>query len=428
MLPPALFIYRTATFALTPLAPALIAWRLRRGKEDPGRFAERMGMPGLARPPGRLVWLHGASVGESAMLVALLEALKRARPEIRALVTTQTRTSADLLSRRLSPYAVHQYAPIDAPGPMRRFLAHWRPDLAVFAESEIWPNMLLDTAKAGIPAALVNARMSARSLANWARAPRSARQLLDSLGFVAAADQRTSEGLTLLTGRSTPMVGNLKLSARPPACDEQDLRAFKAALGDRPVWLAASTHPGEEDVAVAAHERVRTTVPGALLIIAPRHPDRADSIMQGLSDLGDALERRRTGALPQSRHSVYLADTLGEMGLWLRLASCAFIGGSLTLGIGGHTPVEPAQLDCPMITGPHVSNFEELYAQLAAAQAVARVCDPVSLAEAVRPLLADPLAARAMAARARAATAGGDAALAATLQGLLNLCAQRWTQ
>ncbi len=428
MLPPALLIYRAATRALTPLAPAVLAWRLRRGKEDPARLAERMGMPGLARPPGRLVWLHGASVGESAMLVALLEALKRARPEIRALLTTQTRTSAELLSRRLPPYAVHQYAPIDAPGPMRRFLAHWRPDLAVFAESEIWPNMLLDTAKAGIPAALVNARMSARSLTNWASAQRSARRLLSSLDFLAAADQRTSEGLTRLTGRPTPMVGNLKLSARPPACDGQDLAAFKAAIEGRPVWLAASTHAGEEDVAVAAHERLKVTLPNALLIIAPRHPDRADAIMQGLAGLGGALARRRSGALPQSRHSVYLADTLGEMGLWLRLAGCAFIGGSMTHGVGGHTPVEPAQLDCPIITGPHVSNFEDLYGQLGDAQAVVRVGDPVSLADAVMLLLADASAARAMAARARAATAGGEAALAATLQGLLNLCAQRWTQ
>ena len=359
-LPPALALYRTATRMAAPLLPGLLARRARKGKEDAGRRHERLGRPERPRPEGVLVWMHGASVGESLVLASLADALLARRPDLSVLVTSGTTTSAALLDQRLPARAFHQYVPVDTPAAARRFIDHWQPDLAVFAESELWPNLIVETSRRGTPMALVNARMNDRSIRSWRRRPDTARWLLGRFSWIGAADTRTRDGLEDLTGVPVSLAGNLKLEARPPDPDAADLVRAREALGHRPVWLAASTHPGEEAIVLDAHARLLDTHPDALLILAPRHPDRAAAIAREIADRGLTALRRSQDGLPDTRVQVWLADTLGEMMLWYALAPASLIAGSLVPGIGGHNPVEASRAGTAIITGPHAASFDDL--------------------------------------------------------------------
>lgn len=382
-LPPGLLLYRWVTRVAGPLAHPALHHRVKQGKEDALRLDEREGRPSRNRPGGPLVWLHGASVGESRVILTLVRALARERPDLHFLVTTGTITSAELMSAKLSRQAMHQYVPIDRPRYARRFLDYWQPDLGIFVESELWPNLLLAAEQRGIPMALVNARMNSKSVRNWLANRASARRLLSCFAWIGAADRRTAEGLSKILDDDVPMVGNLKIDAEADPADPDALAEVKSALGDRPVWLAASTHAGEEEIVLAAHQSLLSNRPDALLILAPRHPERGDTVADALAshDLGYA--RRSHGETPTPEHAVWLADTLGEMALWCASVPVAFVGGSLVDGIGGHNPVEVTHGGAEVLAGPYTASFDDVFAAYEAHEAVTRVKDAPELAAAV---------------------------------------------
>jgi 3-deoxy-D-manno-octulosonic-acid transferase len=376
--------------ALEPLAPSLLRARARRGKEDPGRISERLGRAGLPRPDGALIWLHGVSVGETTSLLPLVAALRTRRPDLTILVTCGTTTAATLLARRLPQGVIHQFAPVDSPGAVRRFLDHWRPNSAVFVESELWPNLILAAKARGVRLALLSARMTAASANGWSQWPASARALLSAFDLILPQDAATDERLSRLGGTTGPRL-NLKLVGEPLPADMAELDRLRAALAGRKVVLAASTHPGE-DASIA--NAVRKAAPGGILILAPRHPERGAEIA---AMLGGALRSRGEALGP-----VYVADTLGELGLFFRLADFVVMGGSFVPGIGGHNPLEPARIGRPILTGRYVFNAADTYAEMFAEAAAIEATNGTALARHIRGLLDNPVIARRM----------GEAALA----------------
>jgi 3-deoxy-D-manno-octulosonic-acid transferase len=382
-LPPVLSVYRMLTGLAAPLFPYLLNRRAKRGKEDPARKHERLGKPTELRPEGTLIWLHGASVGESLVLATLVEHLGGLRANWNFLVTTGTTTSAELMSNRLVSNARHQYVPIDTPGAARRFLDHWKPDLAIFAESEIWPNLLLETSGRGIPMALVNARMNNKSLRNWRTRRATANRLFRAFDWIGAADQRTHDGLSKLLDQPVTLSGNLKLEAGAQPPDTHALMTARVDVSGRMVWLAASTHEGEEETVLKAHDILLDNHPDCLLILAPRHPDRGKAIARKVRTHGYGCAQRSKNEIPHTNDRVWLADTLGEMPLWFTVAPAALIAGSLKPGIGGHNPIEASQAGATVITGPHVPSFQDLYDSYRANNAAIFVKDAAEIAAAV---------------------------------------------
>ena len=378
-------------------APAILRRRMARGKEDPGRLPERLGHAGLARPAGRLVWLHGASVGETLSALPLIEALLGTGSDLHVLVTAGTRGAAETLAGRLPERALHQYAPVDTARSVARFLAHWRPDLAIWMESELWPRMVHATAEAGVPMALINARLSATAARGWGRAPGMARALLSRFALVTAQDSESAARLTALGAPEPRLIANLKSVASLPAADPETLAAWRAAVADRPVWLAASTHAPEEEAAIAAHGQIGRA--DLLTVIVPRHPDRGPDIMAQARTAGLGAALRSETPLPTSDTGVFVADSFGEMGLWYRAVPIAFVGGTLA-PMGGHNPFEPAETGAAILHGPSVANFADIYAALAADRAVMAIADADALGPAVARLMAAPEERAAMAKRA----------------------------
>ncbi len=384
----------------TVAAPSLrlmLLLRLRRGKELPGRLAERRGVERLPRPAGRLIWLHAASVGETMSILPVLPALANATPGITILLTTGTVTSATLLARHLGPepaYGVlHRFVPLDVPAWVARFLDHWRPDVAGFVESELWPNVLAACRARGIPVMLVNGRMSDRSLARWRRAPGLARHVIGGVARVQARSETDAARLRELGCRCVAAPGDLKLAAPPLPVDQTELDRLGELLAGRPLWLAASTHPGEETLILAAHRRLAAGHPGLLTIIAPRHPERGGAIAEEAG--GVAVARRSLGEGPPME-GVWIVDTLGELGLWYRLSGIVFVGRSLVAPGGGQNPLEPARLGCAIAVGPSVGNFTDHVGILRAAGALAVVQDVAELTRWVDALLHDPVRRQAM--------------------------------
>ncbi len=407
-----LLAYRLISRALEPLAPRLLDARVKQGKEDPIRVDERLGVAGVARPDGDLVWLHGVSVGETLSLLPVVERFAKARPDLTVLVTSGTVTSADLLSRRLPPGVIHQFAPVDGPHAVAAFLDHWRPTLGVFVESELWPNLILAARDRSIPLALVSARITEKTAAGWARFLASAREVLSAFAVVMPQDATSAARLRSLGARTDGEV-NLKLSGAPLPHAAAAFTALSAAIGDRPVVVAASTHDGEEIAIVRALDRLAERL---CLIIVPRHPERGPEIATTLTRDGYRFALRSRGATPNSETDIYVADTLGELGLFLRLADVVVMGGSFgsTLGRepwGGHNPLEPARLAKPAVAGPDASNWQAVTAALVAADGLTLVRTPGDLPAVVAPLLNDPAAARAMGERARRAAADAGAGL-----------------
>lgn len=380
-------LYRGLTAVAEPMVRFYLGRRARRGKEDPLRTAERRGIASAPRPEGPLIWLHAASVGEAQSALALIDRLLAMRDDVNLLVTSGTVTSASMLRQRLSERAIHQYVPADVPRWVRRFLIHWRPDMALFVESELWPNLVLETAARSCPLILVNGRLSARSFKRWRRGSGLSRPLLQSFALCLGQTGRDSEHFAALGAPRCEYLGNLKYSAEPLPADEASLAAIRSKIGDRPFWLAASTHPGEEELAAAVHMALKDVYPGLLTIIVPRHPNRGDEIAAML-DGRFVVHRRSKEELPNADCEVYLADTLGELGLFYRLAEIAFIGGS-TGSLGGHNPLEAAQLDCAIIHGPDMANFRIVAADLAAAESALSFENEAGLILAVARLLED---------------------------------------
>jgi 3-deoxy-D-manno-octulosonic-acid transferase len=411
-----LSLYRGLTNAAEPLIRYYLERRRAQGKEDADRFGERMGEASLARPAGALAWIHGASVGESLSALALIDRLLAERPDFHVLMTTGTVTSAKLLDSRLPPRAFHQYVPVDHAGWIQRFLAHWKPDLALWLESELWPNMIQGVAETGTPLVLLNGRMSEASFLRWKRVPFLIRPLLGEFALCLGQDDEQTQRLAALGAPKALSVGNLKYAAQPLPADAATLAMLQGAIGNRPVWLASSTHAGEEALAGRVHRALAAAHPRLLTIIAPRHPDRGGEIAAELQAQGLTVARHSLRQLPHDA-DIFLADTLGELGLFYRLAPIVFMGKTLLHG-GGHNPLEPAQLDCALVSGPHMQNFAAVQDKLRAAKAVVEVADEAALAQAVDALLRDPVRRAGLAESGRRVAAAEAGVLDAVLREL----------
>lgn len=387
-----LSLYDTLIRAGAPLLGVLLRRRVKLGKEDPLRLSERMGQASRPRPGGPLVWLHAASVGESQSALILLDALRERAPGLTVLVTTGTLTSAQLMARRLPSFAFHQYVPLDHPDWVARFLDHWRPDLALWMESELWPNTLLALHRRGIPAALVSARLSEKSFAGWKRAPGAARQVLSCFDLILAQTDHDALRFRTLGAKNTVVGDNIKYSAAPLPVDQVARSALKLTIGDRKIWLFASTHAGEESLGCRMHKRLRDVFPDILTIIVPRHPERREDIARICFEYG--LKYRLRGdnyALPAPDDDIYIADTLGELGLFYSLSPIAVIGRSFSDdGGGGHNPVEAAQLGCAILTGPNNQFQRQIYDDMAAAGAVLELRGEDDLFAAIQECLVNP--------------------------------------
>lgn len=379
-----LWLYRIFTDAAAPLICALLRRRLSQGKEDSCRVLERRGIPSLDRPGGRLIWVHAASVGEAQSSIALIKRLLADRPDLHVLQTTGTLTSARLMKNRLPERSFHQFAPVDRLSWVKRFLDHWRPDLALWMESEIWPNLVLETARRSVPSVLVNARMSERSYRRWRKFPRSARQLLRAFSLSMAQTEEQANYFQWLGADPVKFMGNLKFSAAPLPVDNAALSALVEGIAGRPIWLAASTHPGEEEVAAIVHKRLVREWPDILTIAVPRHPARGEEVAKQLQEGGFSVSRRSLGEAPAG--DIYLGDTLGELGLFYRLAKVAFIGGSMAQ-FGGHNPLEAAQLKCAVVLGPDMGNFAGVAHELMEANGAIRAASAEAVADSVAYLL-----------------------------------------
>jgi 3-deoxy-D-manno-octulosonic-acid transferase len=380
-------VYRVGLRIGEPALAGLLAWRAQRGKEDPLRIPERRGLPGRARPVGPLAWMHGASFGEALSLIGLVEGMIARGFSV--LVTTGTRTAADLIGARLPVGAVHQYMPLDAPRWVARFLDHWQPNLAVIAESEIWPSMILALDAREIPLILVNGRMSERSFRGWERCPGTAKALLSRIAICLTQTQEDGARFAKLGAPRVSVAGNLKFDAPVPPADPQQLAYLGSMIARRPVWVAASTHPGEEAMVTYAHAMLKAQFPQLLTIIAPRHPARAPEVVESASALGLRSARRSAGGRPHPSVDVYIADTIGELGLFYRLSPLVFLGGSL-VPRGGQNPIEPVRLETAVLHGPHTGNFGAVYEALDRAGGTMPVRDGVELAALAGELLRDP--------------------------------------
>jgi 3-deoxy-D-manno-octulosonic-acid transferase len=391
----------TAT-ALAPALRLLLRARQRRGKEVPGRLGERWGEDRTPRPAGRLLWLHAASVGETVSVLPLLGTFP---DDVTVLMTTGTATSAELLNRRLAmgleQRVLHRFAPWDVPSWAARFLDHWRPDAAAFVESELWPNIIAACRARRIPMALINARMSPRSFRGWRRARGFAARLLGGFALIRAQSEPDAERLRALGARHVSAPGDLKFAAPQLPASAPEVASLQQQLAGRPVWLAASTHRGEEAIAFEVHRRLAAAHPGLLTVIVPRHPERGAEIAALAGEV--AAARRALGAAPPAQ-GVWIADTLGELGLLYRVVRIVFVGRSLAAQ-GGQNPLEPARLGCAVAVGPHTENFTAAVAALEAAGALARVADAAALAAWVDALLADPARRDAMGRAGAAASA-----------------------
>src|ERR1700676_1045290 len=388
-LPMALRVYQTLSSAMVPLAPALIKRRLKLGKEDPARIGERRGMSRDIRPHGPLVWIHGASVGEVLAAVALIEKLRALN--IRILLTSGTVTSSAIVAKRFPADIIHQYVPYDSPPYVARFLDHWRPSLALFIESDLWPNLILSSAARRLPMVLINGRMSHRSFPRWRRVSSTISALLGRFDVCLAQSEVDAERFAALGSRNVVTTGNLKLDVPAPPADPAKLERLMAVTRGRPIIVAASTHPGEEDILIEAHRTLAGFFPSLLSVIVPRHPNRGEAIARTIAASGLHVGLRSREELPIATTDIYVADTMGELGLFYRLAPIVFMGGSL-VARGGQNPIEAVKLGASIVHGPPLFKFNEVYEALDGAGGARRADTLETLGKEVGQLLADPMA------------------------------------
>jgi 3-deoxy-D-manno-octulosonic-acid transferase len=416
---PGLTAWRWLTWLASPAAPLVLRERAARGKEDRARLGERQGVASKPRPDGRLIWIHGASVGESLSALPLIESLLE-ETGTHVLVTSGTVASATLLEKRLPSRAFHQFVPLDTPGAVTRFLDHWKPDAGLFVESDLWPNLILQARARGVRLALVNARISARSAQGWRKAKKSVATLLGAFDMVLAQDEDVAARFRALGARAVQTVGSLKADAPPLPVDEAALATLRAQIGNRPVLLAAQTHPGEDETILPAHDLLRGRFPALLTIIVPRHVERGGDIEMLCGTR--ASKRRSAGGAITAQTTIYIADTMGELGLFYRLVPFCFLGGTL-VPMGGHNPLEPAALHCAVLAGPHVANARTAFDAILAAQGFGLVSNSADIARAAERLLSDPATAHAAgdaAARGAATLAGAVTRTIAALKTMLD--------
>ncbi len=382
---------------LTSIAAPLV-WRTVRNKLQAAgvpqaRQQERLGHASQHRPDGRLVWFHAASVGESLSVLSLINRLAEKLPDAHFLITSGTPTSAALIEKRLPPRTRHQYPPLDTGGPVRRFLAHWKPDAGIFVESEIWPHLIVEASHLGMPLALLNARLSDKSVAGWKKRPRTARFILEQFRLFLTQNDKAAANLLAMGAQADRVKPgtNLKSMSDPLPVNKETLTSIRSQIAGRPVWIASSTHAGEEEIVLAAHAQLLESWPDLLLLLIPRHPERRADFGALIQQAGFSMSLRSADMPITADTQVYVADTLGETGTWYALCPIVFLGGSLK-EIGGHNPFEPAQAGAAVITGPGYFNFAETFAPLIESGGTIEVRTAQDLATAVTTWLSDKVA------------------------------------
>ncbi len=408
-------LYSTLGTALTPALKLWLERRARRGKEDPFRMGERFGFATLARPSGSLVWLHAASVGETQSVLTLVRGLLQHHPHVHLLITTGTVTSAALVAQQHLPRVIHQFIPVDTPASVQRFLQHWQPDLALWVESEFWPQLLWQTQSRGVPMLLINARISAKTYRGWKRWPRTIASLLQGFAAVYAGSAEDAARLRDLGAREVCEVGNLKYDAAPLPVDAKLAQELSRQTEGRPVLVAASTHAPEENYVAQAQLHAAQQFPSLFTIIVPRHPKRGDEIAADLRARGFTLAQRSKSEAITPQTNIYLADTMGELGTFYARADLVFMGGSL-IPHGGQNPLEAARFNKPILTGPYTHNFAAIIAQFVAEQALVVVATPEALAQQTAALLSDPALRTRLAQQAGTVVQSARGASAAILQ------------
>ncbi|NLS00301.1 3-deoxy-D-manno-octulosonic acid transferase [Rhizobium sp. P38BS-XIX] len=410
----ALSAYRFGGIAVYPFIGPYLSVRAAKGKEDGARKLERSGYASANRPQGPLIWFHAASVGETSAIIPLIREIRRR--DIHVILTTGTMTSAKVANERLGDEVIHQYVPLDLRPAIRRFLDYWQPDCAIFAESEIWPTTITELGRRRIPQILVNARMSDRSYARWSKHPALAEALFENLALVVAQSDLDAERFRDLRAVQVLKSGNLKVDTDAPSYDAPTLAGYLKQIGDRKTWAAASTFEGEESAAASVHTMLKEHN-NQLTIMVPRHPERCDAIEAMLVEQGLKVARRSRNDVLSPDIDVFLGDTIGEMGLYLRMTEIAFMGKSL-FNEGGQNPLEPAMLGCAILTGGHVQNFRDAYQVLARRGSARMVRDTEMLARGVHYLLTNDTARRSMIDAGFVAVHEMRGALAATVKGL----------
>jgi 3-deoxy-D-manno-octulosonic-acid transferase len=375
----------TATLA-APLIALYLKRRRAQGKEDPVRFSERLGISNIARPIGPLIWLHAASVGESISLLPLIDRLRIERPDATILMTTGTVTSARLMAERLPDEILHQFVPVDRRSYVRQFLDHWQPNLVLWAESEFWPNLIFEPARHGIPMVLINGRISEKSFKGWLRFRGTIAKLLSGFSLCLGQTELDAERLKLLGAPITKCLGNLKFSGPPLPVDTAQMSALEKEICGRPLWLAASTHHGEEEIIARVHTKLSKSYPGLLSIIVPRHATRGSEIMGALTSKGLKVSRRSESEPITTKTDIYIGDTMGELGLFYRLANIVFMGKSL-VPLGGQNPLEAMRLKCAVVHGPYMTNFSDMVSRMTKSCANIEVTNEEQLLKTIGQLL-----------------------------------------
>ncbi|MCL6229918.1 lipid IV(A) 3-deoxy-D-manno-octulosonic acid transferase [Bartonella bilalgolemii] len=372
----ALSIYRIVGFCLHPVVPFYLFFRAMRGKEERGRHKERLGKSQKVRPQSPLIWFHAASIGETVALLPLINYILSLK--IQVLLTTCTVTSSALVKKYFGNRLIHQYAPLDLELAVRHFISHWKPDLALICESEIWPLRIKELAKMRIPQILVNARMSEQSFKAWHKRLFLAKHIFKHIDVAIGQNETDVTYYYTLGVKSVALSGNLKAEVCPVG-DQELLTRYCKAIGNRPVWAAISTHEGEERIACKVHKILKSHFPDLLTIIVPRHPERSEDIIKVCGHEGLRFVLRSSNTIPDMDTDILLGDTIGEMGLFLRLSKVAFIGKSLC-NYGGHNPLELALLGVAILTGPHIANFQNTFERFLSCDAASIVEDTMQLA------------------------------------------------
>jgi len=364
-------LYRLTSFGAGPLMPAVLHWRRRRGKEDGNRLRERMGVPGLPRPHGRLVWVHAASLGDGQTLLPLVDRL--GARGFHVLMSTRTVSSANGLKRQLPGGAFHQYMPVDVPAYVTRFLDHWRPDMVLLAGAELWPNVIIETSRRRLPLICVNARLTDRVYRQCIRMPRFVGALLRRIDLCLARSDDDAERFIALGATSVQTVGDLVFDVPSPSADPKAVSAFAARVGARPIWVAALTDPEEDDLILEAHRLLLPRFPDLVTVVVPRLPRDGAALADAAAERNFAVALRSRDRVPTALPGFYVADVGGELGLFYRASDIAFIGRSLRGG--GHSPIEAAKLGCAILHGPSVDSYVAIYAALDNAQGGVAVKD-----------------------------------------------------
>lgn len=384
-------IYNTLIRFLYPIAiNRYIEKRKKNGKEDLKRFNERIGRPSKPRPEGKLIWMHGASVGESISMLPLIQRLLEIYPDAHIMVTTGTLTSAEVMAKRLPERAFHQYLPLENPVYATRFIKHWRPDIALWFESEFWPAMLSAIKRKNIPLLLINGRISNKSFKRWQQFEFVIKEILDCFNLCLGQSEEDAYRLRVLGAKNTMCLGNLKYAGLPLPVDATKKQDIAEQIGNRPVWLVSSTHDDEEFKIARFLKDLNQKIPGLLTFIAPRHPHRGIEIKERLQkELGLNVSLRSADEKIGPKTDVYIADTIGELGIWYELIPLVFIGGSL-IPHGGQNFMEPSRSRDAVIVGPHMHNFTDAMNRAKKADGIIQVNDVLDLMETVENLLVNP--------------------------------------